>query len=89
MSNSSEFPPGCEVFPQTPIVAAPPGYVPTPPGALIGWSNMRTLYQCSICGEWWLASNPTVSCCVAHSPGTCCHFGDVKPDPTPLDSDPA
>lgn len=37
-----------------------------------------TPYQCGICGEWWL--RPAVSCCVIHSPGTCCHCGDVKPD---------
>lgn len=35
MSATNEFPPGTEVFPQQPIVAAPPDYVPSPPAALL------------------------------------------------------
>lgn len=32
-------------------------------------------YTCRGCGGSFYRSN--VSCCVAHPPGTCCHFGEV------------
>jgi len=37
-------------------------------------------YKCQGCGGWFYEA--TVNCCVAHTPGTCCHFSEV-PAPAP------
>jgi hypothetical protein len=35
--------------------------------------------KCPGCGAWYIRpSGVHVGCCVAHSPGTCCHFGETK-----------
>lgn len=39
--------------------------------------------KCPGCGRWYLPAS--ASCCVAHAPGTCCHYGEVEvapPEPT-------
>lgn len=45
----------------------------------------ETAYRCAGCGGSFVRGN--VSCCVAHAPGTCCHYGE-KPvaaaNPAPL-----
>jgi hydrogenase maturation factor len=33
------------------------------------------LYTCPVCGGTFRKGN--ISCCVAHAPGTCCHYGDT------------
>ena len=37
-------------------------------------------YRCGLCGKYFLRGN--VTCCVMHSPGTCCHLGDQEVTPT-------
>lgn len=40
----------------------------------------ETIYQCRGCRKWFLPVG--VSCCMAHPPGTCCHYGETEvPDP--------
>jgi hypothetical protein len=36
--------------------------------------------KCPGCGEWYvrLPEYMNVACTVAHSPGSCCHFGESK-----------
>lgn len=37
------------------------------------------LFACTICGAWFIKSTVVqVSCTVAHSPGSCCHY-DQEP----------
>jgi hypothetical protein len=36
--------------------------------------------KCPGCGDWYLPQRGpvTVSCCVIHPPGSCCHMGETK-----------
>lgn len=36
----------------------------------------ESAYYCPRCKAWFLRGN--VSCCVAHAPGTCCHYGETQ-----------
>jgi hypothetical protein len=36
----------------------------------------EVIYTCPVCKGKFIAGN--ISCCVAHAPGTCCHYGDKK-----------
>ena len=38
----------------------------------------EAVYWCDRCDAWWLASRVSVSCCVMHSPGDCCHMSETK-----------
>jgi hypothetical protein len=38
-------------------------------------------YKCRGCGDWFTPGN--VSCCVAHAPGTCCHYGETRIEEEP------
>jgi hypothetical protein len=40
-------------------------------------------YWCPNCKAWYLVPRVTVSCCVLHSPGDCCHMGETRVDPQP------
>lgn len=37
--------------------------------------NSPITYQCAICHGLFVQGS--VCCCVAHPPGTCCHYGDT------------
>jgi hypothetical protein len=53
--------------------------------ALTGERTAR--HRCGICGNLY-AYNPRyrVSCCVAHPPGTCCHYGETLVAEEPVES---
>ena len=36
--------------------------------------------KCPGCGDWYVPTPgmENVSCCVAHGPGSCCHFSETK-----------
>lgn len=38
------------------------------------------LYACTVCGEWFITLPVQTSCTVAHSPGSCCHYGEEAVD---------
>lgn len=50
---------------------------------LWGWEDVmpyfprksESAYKCQGCGQWYIRGN--LSCCVAHTPGTCCHYGET------------
>ncbi len=35
-------------------------------------------YRCMICGQRYQQGNSSVACCVLHSLGQCCHYGDTQ-----------
>jgi len=37
--------------------------------------KIERVYRCQGCGKQYIQGN--VSCCVAHPPGTCCHYGET------------
>lgn len=41
--------------------------------------NESIAYKCQGCGGWFIKG--TVSCCVNHSSGTCCHYGETPTTP--------
>lgn len=41
--------------------------------------QQETAYKCQGCGQWYYRGN--VSCCVLHTPGSCCHFGERPATP--------
>ena len=38
--------------------------------------NIITIFRCPQCGQTYVQGSSTMSCCVAHSPGSCCHYTD-------------
>lgn len=42
--------------------------------------------KCPGCGKWYVPTPgmENVSCCVAHGPGSCCHYSETEvPEPKP------
>lgn len=35
----------------------------------------ESLFACTVCGKWFIQLAINASCTVAHSPGSCCHYG--------------
>ena len=48
-------------------------------------TKAESAYKCPTCGHWFIQGNK--QCLVAHSPGTCCHYGDETiPEPRYIES---
>ena len=52
-------------------------------------TNTEMIYKCRGCNLWFVPGY--VSCAVAHVPGTCCHYGEIRTtgplEPQPYDVD--
>ena len=35
------------------------------------------IYTCPVCKGTYVETGMAVSCCVLHSPGSCCHYGEA------------